>query len=263
MTEGRSRLVLTRPRVLGELFRDSLRLYFSSFWRFLAIAAVVVIPAELIVSGIGLGQLGAGFDDKQPAAADVVPLLVQALVTTPLVVAMTLHLLLDLGEGRAPKLRRAVQAGLDAFAPIFVPVLIGIVCEAALTLVVVVPLVLVANSALVPTLIFPLILAVRWYFVPQVVVAGGSRGLSALRASWELTRGFGWRVFGVVFLAYLAFSTVAALAGAPIFAVARSADSGALLLASRVIGETLAAPAVAILSVLLYFDLSARRRELA
>lgn len=252
-------LDLSQPREAVALFRDSLRLYFRNFGRFLAIGAAVVIPAELIVSGVGLHELSGGFEAKRPVAADVVPLLVQALVTTPLIVAMTVYLLLDMAGGRAPSLRRAMQSGLDAFVPIFVPLATAIGCEALLTLAVVVPLVLAANSALVPTLILPLILAVRWYFVPQTVVVGGARRLDALRESWRLTRGFGWRVFGIVFLGYLLFSTAAAVAGSPLAAVAKSADSSALLLAARIVGESLAAPAVALLSALLYFDLKARR----
>jgi hypothetical protein len=252
-------LDLSRPRELGELFRDALRLYAANFGRFLAIGAAVVIPTELIVSGVGLGQLSSGFDDKQPVAANAVPLMVQALVTTPLIVAMTVHLLLDLAAGRPARLRVAAQSGLDAFAPLFLPVLATIACEALVTLVVVVPLVLLANSALVPALVIPLMLAVRLYFVPQAVVAGGARRVAALRASWELTRGFGWRVFGTVILGYIGFGLVAQLAGTPLLSAAKSADSGALVLASRVVAETLAAPAVALLSALLYFDLKARR----
>jgi len=42
--------------------------------------------------------------------------------------------------------------------------------------------------------------------------------------------------------------------------VARSADSGALVVAANVVSESLATPAIAILGTLLYFDLRNRRR---
>lgn len=252
-------LDLSRPRELGALFGDSLRLYFGNFWRFLAIGAVVMVPAELIVSGIGLQEFGAGFDTKQSAAAQALPLVVQALVTTPLTVAMTVYLLQDIAGGRGASLRRAIQSGLDAFRPLFLPVLATIAGEALVTFAVVLPLVALGSAALTIVLIIPLILAVRWYFVPQTVLVDGARGLDALRASWELTRGFSWRVFGVVILGYLAFGTAAAIVGAPISAVAKSADSGALLVLYQAVRETLAAPALALLGVLLYFDVKARR----
>ena len=263
MTEEPPRLDLTQPRRLGALISDSVRLYFRHFGRFLAIGAAVVVPAELIVSGVGLGELSGGFDANQPVAADLIPLAVQALVITPLIVAMTIYLLLDLSEGRPPGLRRAMQSGLDMFAPIFVPVLVALAAEALVTLVFVLPLALAVSSALVPTLVIPLALAVRWYFAPQAVVLTGERRLEALRASWELTRGSGWRVFGIVMLGVFAFTTATGLVASPIFAAARSADSGALVLVSRIVQETLAAPVLALLYVLLYFDLRARTRAAA
>jgi hypothetical protein len=252
------RLDLTRPRALGALFGDSLRIYFHNFGRFIAIGAAVVIPAELIVSGIGLGQLSAGYDNKTPQLAAIAPLSVQVIVVTPLVVAMTLFLLLQLAGGGPPSLRAAIQSGLDAFRPIFVPVLAMIACVALLVLALVVPLALAANPLYALTALIPLVLYLRWYFIPETVVVDGARGLAALRASFELTRGFGWRIFGVVFLGQLGFGTAGALISSPIAAAAKSADSGALQLTASIVGELLAAPAVALLSVLLYFDLKAR-----
>ena len=258
MSTDAPRLDLTQPRELGRLFGDSLRIYFRHFGRFIAIGAAVVVPAEVIVSGIGLGQLSGGFDDKPPALSAVVPLALQTLVTTPLVVAMTVFLLLQLAGGNELSLRAAIQAGLEAFRPIFVPVIAMIACVALLVLALVVPLVLAANPLYPITALIPLILYLRWYFIPEAVVVDRARGLGALRASFELTRGFGWRVFGVVFLGQLGFVTFGAVVATPILSAAKSADSGALQLAAGIVGEVLAAPAVALLSVLLYFDLKAR-----
>jgi hypothetical protein len=259
LTEDTPRLDLTQPRLLGALFSDSLRLYFKNFWRFLAIGAAVVVPVDLIVSGVGLGELTSHVDDTRPLAAEAIPLVVQALVTTPLVVAMTVYVLLDLADGRSPSLRSAIQKGLDAFAAIFLPVLIAVGCESLIGVALVLPLALNGSSLALIMLAVPLVLAVRWYFVAQSVVVDGQRRLGALRASWELTRLQGIRVFGIVLLGYLAFTTAAAIAGTPLVALARSADSGALVLAARIVVESLAAPALALLSALLYFDLKARR----
>jgi hypothetical protein len=251
-------LDLARPRELGTLFRDSFRLYATNFWRFLAIGAAVVIPTELIVSGLGLGELSSGFDDSPPPAASAVALSVQALVITPLVVAMTVYLLLDLADARPASLRRAVQAGLDAFAPIFLPVLAVLACEAVVFLAVMLPVLLTGAAAFVPLVLVAVFLAIRWYFVVQAVIVDRARGLDALRASWNLTRGVGWRVFGTVALGVLTFGLAASVVSAPLAAAARSADSGVLFLASQIMSETLAAPAVALVSALLYFDLKAR-----
>jgi hypothetical protein len=257
------RLDLDRPRTFGALLSETLGLYFRNFLRFAAIGLAVVLPAEAIVSGVGLGMFGAGYDSKRPLAADLMPQVVQVLVTTPLIATIALFALLDLADERRPSVRTAIQRGLDAFAAVFVPVLAAVGMEALVTLLLVVPLALAVSSAFVPTLVIPFALAVRWYFVPQAVVHGGSRRLAALRASWDLTRGSAWRVFGVVALAYIALLWAAGLVSLPLIVAARSADSGALVVAANVVTQSLAAPAIAILSGLLYFDLRARARATA
>jgi hypothetical protein len=252
-------LDLARPRALGELFRESLRVYFGNFARLLAISAAVVVPTELIVSGVGLGELTSGFDGTQSTAASAMDLAVQGLVITPLVVAMTVYLLLDLADGKQASLRRAVQSGLDAFAAVFVPVAAVLAAEAAIVLLVLLPALLTGAAALVPLILVAVFLGVRWYFVVQAVVVERARRLDALRASWELTRGVAWRVFGTVAVGVVVFGLAASVVSAPLAAAARSADSGVLFLASQIVSETLAAPAVALLSAFLYFDLAARR----
>jgi hypothetical protein len=251
-------LDLTSRRELGALFGDSLRLYFGNFARFVAIGAAVVVPTQLIVSGIGLGRLSGGFEDKTPRAGELIGGAVQTLVSTPLIVAMTVYLLLDLAAGKQPSARRSIQAGLDAFAPIFLPVVAALACEAAIVLAVLLVALLTGATALTPLLVGAVFLAVRWYFVAQSVVVDNARGLDALRASWSLTRGFAWRVLGTVALGYLAFVVAATVLSAPLASAAHAADSGALRLAAEIVAASLAAPAVALLSALLYFDLRAR-----
>lgn len=251
-------LDLTCRRALGALFGDSLRLYFGNFARFLAIGAAVVVPTQLIVSGIGLGRLSGGFEDKTPRGGELIGGAVQTLVTTPLIVAMTVYVLLDLAAGKRPSARRSIQAGLDAFAPIFVPVVAALACEAAVVIAVLLAALLTGATALTPLLAAAVFLAVRWYFVAQSVVVDDARGLDALRASWSLTRGSGWRVFGTVALGYLAFVLAATLLSSPLATAAHAVDSGALRLAAEIVAASLAAPAVALLSALLYFDLRTR-----
>jgi len=259
-TTAPERLELDQPRTLGPLLSDSLRIYWRNLPRFFAIGLAVVLPAEAIVSGVGLGMFGSGYRSDRPLGADLMPQVVQLLVTTPLIAAICVYALLDLAEERRPAVRSAIQRGLDRFAAVFVPVAAAVACEAAAVFLLVVPLALAVSSALVPTIVIPIALAVRWYFAPQAVVIGNARRLDALRASWELTRGSAWRVFGTLVLAYVALLWTAGLISVPLIAAARSADSGALVVAANVLAESLAAPAIAILATLLYYDLRARSR---
>ena len=239
-------LDLTRPRDVSALIGDAGRVYFRNLGTFLAIAAAVVFPVELIVSGLGLEQLFSDFDESPEVGEQAVPLAVSYLVTTPLVTAMTVNAVLALGDGRPAKAGPAIAAGLEAFTPIFLAVVmagLGILLGLAL-------------------LVLPgIYLAVRWYFVPQSVVVRGARGLGALRASWDLVAGSWWRTFGVGLLAIVISSIPAALIVIPFRAAADGADSGAVELAGSMVGQTVAGPFLALVGTLLYFDLNVRRRQ--
>jgi hypothetical protein len=237
------RVELNRPRDLNALLVDSLGIYRRHFWTFLAISAAAVVPVYAIVFGVGLGQFKGGYGKGLPSAAAPVPILVQVLVVNPLVAVMVLHAIREMASRGRPHPGRSIQAGLDVFAAVFWPVSIALVCEVG-TLI---------------TVIVPLVLVVRWYFVPQLVLAEGRRGTEALRASWELTRGFGWRSAGLILVASFLYALAGGLLAQPIVAIAKSADSQAISLAATVFGETLVAAPLGIFFALLYFDLRSRQ----
>ena len=241
-------LVLARPRDLSALVGDSLRVFWRHFATFLALSAVVVVPVHLIVSGVGLEQLTARYDSSPTLAETIVPTAVSYLVVGPLINAICIYALHSVAEGGRPRARVSLVEGFEAFRPIFLAILLAAIGIAAGLLVLILPGIYVA---------------VRWYFVPQAVVIEDARGPGALSRSWNLTDGFWWRTFGIVALAYIALLWAAGLVSLPLIVAARSADSGALVVAANVVAQSLAAPAIAILSALLYFDLRARARGAA
>jgi membrane-anchored glycerophosphoryl diester phosphodiesterase (GDPDase) len=134
---------------------------------------------------------------------------------------------------------------LDAFAPVFVAVLLTSVLVGAGLLLFVVP---------------GVYLAVRLVFVPQAVVIDGARGPAALRASWGLTDGSWWRTFLALTLANLAALLPGLFVIAPFEALAAAADRQAIALAGMILSGALTAPFVALVSTLLFYDLRSRRR---
>ena len=64
---------LERPRDAGALLRDAFSVYRRHFWTFLAIGAIVVVPSELIVSGVGLDQLSGRYDATPSFAEAAIP----------------------------------------------------------------------------------------------------------------------------------------------------------------------------------------------
>ena len=69
MNEGPG-LDLGRPRDVGALLRDGLRLYVTHLPLLLLMAAAIVVPVQLVVSGVGLEQLTAAYDDDTSAGGD-------------------------------------------------------------------------------------------------------------------------------------------------------------------------------------------------
>ena len=241
---GPERLDLAKSRGVGELLGDAFNLYLRNFLTVFAIGFAVVLPVQLIVSGIGLEELASGYRESDNEAELLIPMIVSYLVVAPLIAAATIHVLQRLAEGERPHAGPSIQAGLDVFAPVFIAVLLS---GAGIAL------------GLVLLIVPGIYVAVRWYFVAQSVVIDGGRSTEALRGSWRLTDGFWFRTFGVIVLANIAAFLPASIIVIPLQALAESADRQVIALAGMVLTEALTAPFVALVSTLLFFDIRARR----
>jgi hypothetical protein len=239
-------LRLARRRDLGDLFRDSLSIYTRHFWTFVALSAVVVVPASLIVSGIGLQELTGSYDSSPTVAETTVPTLVSFLVVAPLVTAICIYALRHVAEGRSPGAGESIVAGFEAFAPVFFAVLLMAAGIALGLLLFIVPGVYVA---------------VRWFFVPQAVVLGDARGTAALADSYRAVEGFWWRTFALVVLAQIAVAIPALALAAPFVAISEGTDRAVWALIGSMVAETITTPFAALFSTLLWYDLRARGAE--
>jgi hypothetical protein len=243
VTQGRP-LVLLTPRTLGELLGDALAAYFRHLGAFVAIGVAVAVPVQLVVSGIGLGELSGGYETSATRAELLVLFVEGFLIIGPLVTAMVVHALLAIADGRRPRAGAAITQGLEAFRPVFVPVLIastGIL----LGLLVVIP---------------GIWLGTRWAFTTQAVVVDGRRNTDAIARSAELVSGQWWRVFGIIVCTLLVVFLPGAIIQFPFDAWGDSADSSAIALVGQIVSNALITPFVALVFTLLYFDLLARRR---
>jgi hypothetical protein len=241
--EGR-RLQLNRRRTAGALFSDS----FAVLWRhlgvFLVLAAVVVIPVHVIVSGIGLEQLTGRYDASPPLAETLLPTLVSFLVVSPLISAICINVLQTLADAEKPSARRALVEGFEAFQPIFFAVLLASAGIALGLLLFIVPGIYVA---------------IRWFFVPQTVVIEGAGVPGALVRSMQLTQGFWWRTFGIVLGANVLSAIPGLLLAVPLTAQAESSGRAVWALGSTILTEMVTTPFVALVATFLYYDLRARR----
>jgi hypothetical protein len=241
---GPERLDLAKSRGIGELLGDAFNLYLRNFLTVFAIGLAVVLPVQLIVSGIGLEELTSGYRESDNEAELLIPLIVSYLVVAPLIAAATIHVLQRLAEGERPHAGRSIQAGLDVFAPVFIAVLLS---GAGIAL------------GLVLLIVPGIYVAVRWYFVAQSVVIDGGRSAEALRGSWRLTDGYWFRTLGVIVLANIIAFLPASIIVIPLQTLAESADRQVISLAGMILTEALTAPFIALVSTLLFFDIRARR----
>ena len=240
----RAPIDLHRPRDLGALLSDGLRIYFRGFRTFILIALAVVVPVELIVRGIGIGQFTADYDSTPAPAAAIVPAVAEALVIWPLVTSMCIFAMLDMADGRKPSVRAAIQRGLDIFGGLLVVTLMFAVAFI---------------GGLFLLFVGALVVSVYLAFVMQAAVIDGRRGTDALRRSVELVQRSWWRVLAMAFVAFVATYAPAALAGAPLLAAAQSTGEGVFQLIAGTVGLVISAPPLALIMTLLYFDQRARK----
>jgi hypothetical protein len=204
----------------------------------------VVVPAEVVVSGVGLEQLTSDYDASPGLAATAVPAAVTYLVVSPLVTAICVYALRSVAEGGSPSAREATVKGFESFTPIFFAVLI-----AALGI-------LLGALVILPGIY----LFVRWYFVPQAVVLENARDVAALRASGRLVEGSWWRTFALVVLVNVAALLIALVLGSPFTAGAEASDRAAWALLGQIVANVVTQPFAALYSTLLYYDLRERKR---
>jgi hypothetical protein len=238
-----SGLELRRPRDVGRLFADALSVYGRYIWLFILLSAAVVIPADLIVQGVGLEMLTSSYDDSPDVAETLVPSIVEFLVVAPIVAAICIYALHQIAAGERPSAGEVFVAGFEAFTPLFGAVLLAALGIALGFVIFILP---------------GIYLAVRWYFVPQAVVIEGARGAGALLRSAQVVTGSWWRTFGLVLLANIAIVIPGLILVLPFGAIAESTDRAVWQLAGSTIATSITTPFVALFSTLLYYDLRAR-----
>jgi hypothetical protein len=237
-------LELRRERDVGALFREALSMYSRHALLFVALSAAVVIPAELIVQGVGLEMLTGPYDESPPLTEMAIPAAVEFLVISPIIAAICIYALHQIAAGESPSPGQVFVAGFEAFTPLFGAVALAVAGIVLGLLVLVIP---------------GIYLFVRWYFVPQAVVIEGARGPLALSRSALLVDGSWWRTFGLVLLANVATTVASLIVVAPFTGIADSTDRAVWALVGSAVTTSITAPFVALYSTLLYYDLLARR----
>jgi hypothetical protein len=235
---------LLRPRGIGEILGDALKLYQRHWRNLIVIVAVIVIPlsiAQILVADLWIRDDTVLVDGGLVAGAllSLVVGITSILMWTVLAGAIT-RAAAGTFLGRDLDIGDSYRYGLARFWSI---VLIGILSALAI----------VGGFILlvIPGFIVLTHLAVG---IPALVIED-RRGSEALRRSWNLVRGFGWPVFGTIIVAGLLTGLVNGVLTAPFGdnSVARGIGAS--------IASVVTMPFTALVSVFIYLDLRVRKEQ--
>ena len=203
---------------------------------FAGLTLAVVVPYAVIVRLVEEANLVG--PPRHGALAALVLLLVGVLLVGPLISALHVHALVDIGEHRVPRAREVFARGLRVLPVVAAAQIVaGILTGIGFVLFIVPGLVLLAV----------------WAVVAQVAAVERTDWLGALRRSAQLTRGARWHALGVVVSVGLINAVIERTCGAAV-----GSSVSALALVAGVVVETITLSFAALTSAVLYYDLRAR-----
>jgi hypothetical protein len=220
------------------VLEEAMRLYTQFFWRFVGTAAVVFVILDLASAfadraAHGSGGWNLGWDLFWTSIALMLSFVGSFWMQGALVEAVS-----DVRDGRIdttigelytrtrPRLAALIVAGILAGVGIVLGLLLLIVPG--------------------------LFLLTRWALIPAVIVIEKRRAGDAFDRSWELTRGYGWTVFGSLVLAFLAYIVVQGVLRAVFLPLPRFAN----IWIGGLVAHSVATPLIALTGAVLYFRLA-------
>jgi len=259
-----------RPMGIGDILDETFRLYRENFVLFLAIVAIIEVPAQIINLLITLsvpipatvtssGSLTtAQVNDLVNATATrtgltslttLVTAFATAIMTAALAVAISNRYLdrtATVGESYRATLNRLGSLLVAIVWTGFRLILLAIACVVIIG---------------IPFLIY---FAVAWSLLSQVVMLENVSGGSASARSRELIRGYWWKTLGlniVVVLLVVILSSIPALIAGAAFSTGAGSTSGRILIVGIVglIIGVLVRPIQIIATTLLFYDLKIRK----
>jgi hypothetical protein len=239
------------PRGIGEILSTAFQLY-RRYWRTLvAIAAVVVVPLTLLQYGIGHwfrshsqqlhDQVVVSTSFWAVAGASLLAALVGLLLYQVLTGAITRTIATEVG-GQDLGLEQSYRFGFARLGPILVvSILVG----------------LATLLGLIVLIIPGIYIGVRLAVSIQALVVEGKRGTDAMRRSWDLVGGHWWHAAFTLLVGALITGVVNAVITAPF-----SAGAWFLQGIAAAVATIVTLPYGALVGVLLYLDLRARKERL-
>jgi intracellular septation protein A len=237
-------------RGIGGILGTAFQLY-RRYWRtLLPIAALVVVPLTMLEHAVGdwVHSHGQQLQDQvvstsfwAEATAWLLAALAGLLLYQVLTGAITRAIAAEVA-GQDPGVEQSYRFGFARLGPILVvSILVG----------------LATLLGLIVFIIPGIYIGVRLAVSTQALVVEGKQGTEAMRRSWDLVGGHWWHAAFTVLLAGLLTEVVNAVITAPF-----SADAWLAQAVAAAVATTVTLPFGALVGVLLYLDLRARKERL-
>ena len=248
------------PRGIGEILSTAFEIYKANAQNLLMIVAIVVVPLTFISAFIG-GVIFApetetvsifGESVETVSARTASAALIVALVGVVIGVIINAVLQAAIMRGAAQgsigdpvDIDASYKWGFARFGSVLlISLLVGLAVLGGFILLI------------IPGIIFMVMFAVA---VPALVVEN-LRGTDAMSRSWNLVKGNFWHALGLIIVAGIITAVVGGIVGAIGGAIS---DNWFVAWIFQAIAQIVTAPFAAIVSVLLYLDLRARREALS
>lgn len=237
--DGESINKFERSRSIWQLIGDAFGLYRNFPILFVALAAVAVVPYELIVLLVtGAGPFAQG---RTGFVTSNLLTVADSFLILPLISALHVRAVREFGDGPRPRFVPTLRGSLRTLPVVAIATGISSVA------------ILIGFFAL---FIPGALLAARWAVVAQTAALDGGGWKDPLRRSADLTRDYRWHSFGLVIVASL-------IALVPSFGLGAIFGHTNTTAASFLVGtalQVLLRSFAALTTALLYFDLRARHR---
>ncbi len=248
-----------RPLSVSDLIDETFRIFRRHFLLFVKIGAVLMIPVGLIeiIQQVAVQQHAGdlGFNLLTSGVVALVRAIVYLAVLSAIIYTMS-----EIRMGCVPTVGDAYNEGMEHFlSMLWISIIYWVV------------LVLLSVTIIgIPVAIY---LGICWLFGLHVAVIEGKTGRSTLSRSKALVKGHWWRVLGISILVSIIVGIVSAIFSAPntilgvMVAFGRDGEAFRAIGASigvifSTAGTIITGPIIYIASVLLYFDLRARKEGL-
>jgi MFS family permease len=240
------------PRGIGEILSTAFEIYKANAQSLLMIVAIVVVPLTFISAFIG-GVIFApdtdpitGLDDRAFGAAILVGLV--ALIITVIINAVLQAAIMRGAAhgsiGDPVDIDASYKWGFARFGSVLlISILVGLAVFGGFLLLI------------IPGIIFLVMFSVS---IPALVVEN-LRGTDAMSRSWNLVKGNFWHALGLIIVAGIITAVVGGIVGAIGSAIS---DNWFVVWIFQAIAQIITAPFTALVTVLLYLDLRARREAL-